>query len=397
MPASTLPPARRWLRAGALVALLTTLAWFALRGRAEVPAAPRHAAEPVTATLVQVLRADIPDERQGVGTVRPLASVTVHTRIDGQLERVGFIEGQDVKAGQVLARLDARALRAQLEQAQAQQARDEAQLANARTDLARYTNLIQVDATTRQTLDTQRALVAQLQATLQTDHAQIDFAQVQLAYATISAPIAGRVGARLVDPGNIVHVSDAGGLVVINQIDPIAVEFSLPEDAVPAIIRAQRMGRPLPVLVYPRDGGEPLARGELVMMNNQIDTTSGTVTLKARFANPQHVLWPGQYVDVRLILGEHRQVLTVPDSVVQRSQSGTYAYVVDDKGKAEVRAIRVLLVQQGRALIASGLQAGETVVADGQYKLKPGLVVVAAPVAHSASAAARGPAAETGR
>ena len=288
----------------------------------------------------------------------------------------------------MLAQLDARALRAQLEQVQAQKARDEAQLANARRDLDRYTQLIKEDATSQQTLDTQRALVAQVHAAVQTDDAQIHYAQVQLGYATITAPIAGRVGARLVDPGNIVHASDANGLVVINQIDPIAVVFTLPGDAVQAINRAQQAGRRLAVFAYSRNGEAPLARGELVLVNNQIDVASGTVQLKARFANPKHVLWPGQFVNVRLRLGEYAQALTVPAPVVQRGQSGTYAYVVGADGKAQMRPIEVLQTQDDKAVVVKGLAAGETVVLYGQYKIKPGVAVVAGPGAAAAATGA---------
>ena len=376
------------MRRGALILILAAIVWFALRARIEAPPPAPKAAAAVPATLVRVQREDVPDFLIGVGTVQALATVTVKTRLDGQLERIGYVEGEDVKAGQVLAQLDARPLRAQLEQVQAQKARDEAQLANARRDLKRYTQLIKEDATSQQTLDTQQALVAQVQAAVQTDDAQIDYAQVQLGYATITAPIAGRVGARLVDPGNIVHASDANGLVVINQIDPIAVVFTLPGDAVQAINRAQQAGRRLAVLAYSRNGEALLARGELVLVNNQIDVASGTVQLKARFANPKHVLWPGQYVNVRLRLGEFAQALTVPASVVQRGQSGTYAYVVGADGKAQMRPIEVLQTQDDKAVVVKGLAAGETVVLYGQYKIKPGVAVVAGPGAAAAATGA---------
>jgi multidrug efflux system membrane fusion protein len=369
-------PRRAW-RALPVVAVLAVAGWFGLRSPA---AAPRANAAPaaVPATLVKVAREDVARYLSGVGTVQPLASVTVKSRIDGQLERVDYSEGQDVKAGQVLAQLDARPLRAQLEQMQAQKARDTAQLANARLDLERYTRLMQDEATSQQTLDTQRAQVAQLEAALRNDDAQIHYAQVQLGYTTITAPLSGRVGAKLVDPGNIVHAADANGLVVINQIDPVAVSFTLPDDAVQEVERARRDGRRLQVLAYSKQGDKLLAQGELVLVNNQIDTASGTVQLKARFANPEHLLWPGQYVNMRLRLGELPQALTVPAPVVQRGPGGTYAYVVGADGKAQMRSIQVQQVQDGKAVIASGLQAGETVVLDGQYKLRPGLPVAAA-------------------
>lgn len=373
------------LRRGALILAILVLGGFLLRGVIKSP--PTAKATPaVPATLVQVKQEDVPNLLVGVGTVQALASVTVKARIDGQLERVDYIEGQAVKAGQVLAQLDARPLRAQLEQVQAQKARDEAQLANARLDVDRYTQLIKEQATSQQTLDTQKALVAQLRAAVQTDEAQIHYAQVQLGFATITAPFSGRTGARLVDPGNIVHASDANGLVVINQIDPIAVVFTLPGDAVQAINRAQQDGRRLSVLAYGRDGDKLLARGILVLVNNQIDVASGTVQLKGRFANPKHLLWPGQYVNVRLQLGVHAQALTVPAPVVQRGQAGTYAYVIGGDGKAEMRPIEVLQIQDGKAVITKGLRAGETVVLDGQYKIKPGAMVVPGPAAATAEA-----------
>ncbi len=255
----------------------------------------------MTTTTVQVQ--DVPIYRSGVGNVVALASVTVKPRIDGQLERVAFVEGQDVKAGQLLAQIDPRTLEAQLAQAQAQKARDEAQLGNARVDLKRYTGLFADDAATQQQLDTQKALVAQLEAAVKTDDAQINFAQVQLGFTRIVAPISGRVGARLVDAGNIVHAADPGGLVVINQIDPITVLFTLPEEAFQDINHAlHASAEPLQVIAYPRDGKEKLGAGKLILLNNQIDTTTGTVQLKGSFANPGHALWPGQYVNVRLVL-----------------------------------------------------------------------------------------------
>jgi multidrug efflux system membrane fusion protein len=233
------------------------------------------------------------------------------------------------------------------------------------------------DATSQQTLDTARATAAQLQAALLTDRAQIHYAEVQLGYTTITAPLSGRVGARLVDVGNIVHASDANGLVVINQIDPITVVFTLPGDTVQAINRAQQAGKPLQVMAYAREGNALLAKGELVLVNNQIDVASGTVQLKARFANAGHALWPGQFVNVRLLLGDIDHALTVPAPVVQRGQQGTYAYVIGADGRAQMRAIDVQQIQDGKAVIAKGLAENETVVLDGQYKIKPGTPVAA--------------------
>ena len=354
---------------------------------------PAHAADkdaapsgspPVQATTAPVTQQDVPIYRAGIGTVTATQSVTVKARIDGQLDQVGFVEGQDVKAGQVLARIDPRTLQAQLAQAKAQKAKDAATLANARVDLARYTALLAEEAATQQQVDTQKALVAQLEAAVQTDDAQINFAQVQLGFTTIAAPIGGRVGARLVDPGNIVHAADTNGLVVINQIDPISVVFTLPEEAFQDINRALNASsasrEPLVVQAYPRTGNELLGTGKLVLLNNQIDTTSGTVQLKGSFANPTHTLWPGQYVNVRLVLGQRRQALTVPAAAVQRSQSGTYLYRVDADGKTvQAQAIEVASIQDGIAVIDKGVSAGQRVVVDGQYKLKPGAHIAEVP------------------
>ncbi|HEY4068250.1 MAG TPA: efflux RND transporter periplasmic adaptor subunit [Burkholderiaceae bacterium] len=365
------------------VALLIASLWgMNHRASAADPKPADRPAPAVVATTATVQQHDVPIYRAGIGSVAAAQSVTVKARIDGQLDQVGFTEGQDVKAGQMLARIDPRTLQAQLAQAQATRAKDQATLANARVDLTRYTNLIKEDAATQQQLDTQKALVAQLEATVQSDTAQINFAQVQLAFTTISAPISGRVGARLVDPGNIVHAADTTGLVVINQVDPISVIFTLPEEAFQDINRAINAAGgktgALVVQAYPRTGTELLGTGKLILVNNQIDTTSGTVQLKGSFPNPTHKLWPGQYVNVRLVLGQRSQALTVPAPAVQRSQDGTYVYVVDTDNKVKTQPIQVAQIQDGIAIIDKGLAAGQKVVVDGQYKLKPGSTITEA-------------------
>ena len=389
-----LPPLRRPARIAAGVALLIVLAigirLLDTRGKDGEKGAPQRAAgQAIRVTIAAARQQDVPIYRLGVGNVMPLASVTVHTRVDGELDRVAFVEGQDVKAGQVLAQLDPRPIQAQLAQAQAQEARDRAQLVNARTDLARYTELIAEDAATRQQVDTQKALVAQLEAAVQTDAAAVQYQRVQLAYTTISAPIAGRLGARLVDPGNIVHAADPNGLVVINQVDPVAVLFTLPEDTVQEILRAGHGSAraPLQVVALTRETRQELARGELTLLNNQVDATTGTVQLKARFPNGGFALWPGQYVNVRLLLGHRPDVVTVPQQAVQRSQDGTFVYVVDAQQKAQLRPVRVSQEQDGISVIDSGLRAGERVVVDGQYKIKPGAAVMEAPARAAGSAA----------
>ena len=339
------------------------------------PAAPRA----VQVTSTQVQSRDVPIYRTGIGTVTATQSVTVKARIDGQLDRVGFVEGQDVKAGQMLAMLDPRTYQAQLAQAQAQKARDQAQLGNAAVDLKRYTTLIGEDASTQQQVDTQKALVAQLTAAVQTDDAAINYAKVQLSFTTIVAPISGRVGARLVDAGNIVHAADANGLVVINQIDPITVLFTLPEEYFQDINQAlHASAAPLQIVAYPRNGEQPLGSGKLILLNNQIDTTSGTVQLKGIFANAGLALWPGQYVNVRLVLRHDPNALTVPAAAVQRSQDGTFVWLVGADRKARNQPVKVASIQDGMAVIESGVQAGQRIVVDGQYNLKPGIEVVEA-------------------
>jgi multidrug efflux system membrane fusion protein len=384
------------LLTAAFLLVLAGVATLGLDRDARSAKPPEPAAPPVNVTLARVQQHAMPIYQAGVGTVTPLASVTVKAQIDGQLERVGFTEGQDVKAGQMLAQLDPRTQQAQLQQAQAQKAKDQAQLANARLDLKRYTTLLAQDAATQQQFDTQKTLVAQLDAAVKVDDALIKSAQVQLSFTTIVAPISGRVGARLVDPGNIVHTSDVNGLVVINQIDPIAVVFTLPGEAVQGIHRAQQASRqPLKVQVFTRDDQTLLATGELVLVNNQIDTSNGTVQVKGRFANPTHKLWPGQYLNAHLVLGERENAITVPAAVVQRNQEGTYAYVVNADDTVRMQSIKVALIQDGTAIVDAGLTAGERVVLDGQYKITSGTRVAGAPV--SASTAMGGASAAGGR
>ncbi|ADU38806.1 efflux RND transporter periplasmic adaptor subunit [Variovorax paradoxus] len=383
MTTTTSAPLQRrstWVAAATLVIVLGGSAWALNHNKAfgAKPEAPKT--PPVQVTTARVTPQNVQVYRSGIGTVASMATVTVKARIDGQLDKVGFTEGQDVKAGQLLAQLDPRTLQAQLAQAQATRAKDEAQLANARADLKRYTTLIAQDAATQQQLDTQKALVNQLAATVQTDAAQVQFAQVQLSFTRIVSPMNGRVGARLVDPGNIVHAADTNGLVVINQIDPIAVQFTLPEDSVQDINRVQQQSnQPLAVVAYDRAGNQMLGAGKLILLNNQIDTTNGTVQLKGSFANPQHTLWPGQYVNVQLQLDRRQGALTIPAAAVQRGQDGTYAWVVDAENKASNVPVHVVQIADGVAVIDKGLSADQRVVVDGQYKLRAGATIVEPP------------------
>jgi multidrug efflux system membrane fusion protein len=330
---------------------------------------------PVVTRIADIER--VPVYLTAIGNVSPVYSVLVKVRVDGQLDRVQFKEGQNVEAGDLLAQIDPRALQAQLAQFVAQKARDEAQLSNGLLDLERYTTLLQQDSVAKQQFDTQRATVDQLKATVKLDQAQIDNARVQLAYTTIRAPITGRTGVRLVDPGNIVHASDSSGIVTINQVDPIHVLFTLPEEQFQNVNQAKRSSaKPLLVKAYARTGTALLGTGTLTLINNQIDVATGTFLAKAVFANPSQLLWPGQYVNVRLLVRELENAITVPEAAIQRGPNGLYVYVVNPDSTVASQPVTLGFVQDGKAVIERGVAPGTRVVIEGQYKLKPGIKVV---------------------
>jgi multidrug efflux system membrane fusion protein len=353
-----------------LIAGAAGLGWYLMREQ-PTAAATTPADLPVPVVAGTAATQDVPIYLEGIGTVQAFNTVTVRSRVDGQIDKIAFAEGQDVKQGDLLVQIDPRPLQAQLEQAQAQKVSHQAQLADAKIDLARFTNLAQRGAGTQQAVDTQKALVAQLQANIQADQAAIDNAQVQLGYTTITAPLSARTGMRLVDQGNIVHATDTTGIVVLTQIEPISLVFSLPEDALPDIQREMAKG-PLKVLAYSRDDKTQLAEGTLELVDNQIDQTTGMIPLKATFPNKDHALWPGQFVNARLYLTVRHDGITVPAATVQRGPQGTYAYVIKPDSTVETRPVTVGQLRDGIALIDSGLSAGERVVVDGQYKLRPG-------------------------
>jgi len=333
------------------------------------PAAP---VIPVIATIAE--RRNVSDYLTGIGTVEAFNRVTVHVRVDGELQDIRFTEGQFVHAGDLLAKIDPRLFQATLDQAKAKRAEDEAQLISARKDLVRAKSLFAKNIQTEQVVDQTQAKVDQLTAAIDADQAMIENAETQLGYTTIASPIDGRTGMRLIDKGNLVHASDPGGLVVITQVQPIAVIFSMPQDYLQNITAAMKQGA-LKVTAYSRDNTTKLGEGALLLIDNQIDAATGTLRLKASFPNPDDALWPGQFINARLELSMRRAIIAVPAQVIQRGPSGLYAYVVRPDQTVERRAIKVGPVREGLAVIEAGLAPGERVVVDGQFKLRPGAKV----------------------
>lgn len=314
---------------------------------------------------------DVPVILTGLGTITPYNTVTVRSRVDGQLVKVNFKEGQLVKEGQLLAVVDPRPFQVALQQAEAALSRDTAQYNSSSLDLKRYETLAQQGIVAQQQLDQQRAQTGQLTGTLKVDQANIENAKLNLTYTNITAPVSGRVGLRLVDPGNIVHANDQNGMLVITQIQPIAVLFTLPEDQIPQVVSRMRSGK-LPVDAYDQGDQTKLASGRLETLDNQIDPTTGTVRLKAVFDNRDAVLWPNQFVNVHLQLQTLQHATVVPSAAVQRGQQGTYVYTVDENKKAQLAYIKVALTQGDTTVVASGLDSGQTVVVDGQDRLQAG-------------------------
>lgn len=330
-------------------------------------------AMPVQAGTVR--QGDMDIVLNALGTITASNTVTVHTRVDGQLTRIAFQEGQLVKAGAVLAQIDPRPFQVQYDQMQGQLARDEAQLVNAQVDLNRYQDLLAQDSIAKQQVDAQAALVRQYQGTVKSDRAQVANAALQLSYATVTAPISGRLGLRQVDVGNIVHASDANGLVVITQTQPATVVFSIPSDNLPAVSAQMREGKTLTVDAYDREGKIKLAEGKLLTVDNQIDVTTGTVKLKAQFANRDNTLFPNQFVNVRLKVETRHNVILAPVASIQRGTPGTFVYVITPESKVELRPVTLGQTSGDVVAIEKGLHAGEQVVIDGADKLKQGAKV----------------------
>ena len=326
---------------------------------------------------VRAHRGDIGVYFTGLGTVTPIYTVTVKTRVDGELMQVYYKEGQIVQKGDPLAEIDPRPYQAQLEQYEGQLARDQALLANARTDLTRYETLLKQNAIPEQQYATQKSTVAQDEGVVKNDQGLIDSVKVNLAYCHIAAPITGRVGLRLVDPGNIVHASDSMGLVVITQIQPISIIFPIAEDQLPAVLARWRAGQKLQVEGWDRDQQHRIALGSLTTIDNQIDQTTGTVRLRADFANQDYALFPNQFVYVRLLEQEKHGVVLLPAAAIQRTTSTTYVYVVNADSTVSVRNITVGTTEGDNAEITAGVEPGDEVVMTGVDKLTEGVKVTA--------------------
>src|SRR5277367_3061824 len=367
----------RWILFIAVVAAAGYFGWQRYYGpevQAKAEAAQKAAARrpAIPVSVAQVEKSDFPVYLTSLGTVQAFNTVVVRTRVDGQIDKIGFEEGQSVKQGDLLAEIDPRPFQAVLDQVKAKKVQDEANLANANLDLQRYTKL--GEFATRQQTDTQRSTVAQLTAQIAADQAAIATAQTQLDYTQIKSPISGVVGLRQVDIGNIVNAATQTGIVSVAQIEPIAVIFTAPEEQLPYINEAQAVS-PLKVIAITTDGKKVLAEGKLAVINNQVDTTSGTIRLKGVFDNKDHMLWPGQSVSTRLLVKTLKDATVVPDNAIQHSTDGLYAYTVDQNNKAVLHKVKVSQSIDGRSVVDEGLTPGQQVITGGQFKVQPGTVV----------------------
>jgi multidrug efflux system membrane fusion protein len=365
-----------WILLIAAVSAAGYFGWQRYRSGEQAAAAAadaqKSARNAVRVAIAPVEKADFPVYLTGLGTVQGFNTVVVRTRVDGQIDKIAFKEGQLVNQGDLLVEIDPRPFQAALDQAKAKKAQDEANLANANLDLQRFTKL--GEFATKQQTDTQRSTVLQLTAQIAADEAAISNAQTQLDYTAVKSPIPGVAGLRQVDIGNIVNASTQTGIVTIAQIEPIAVIFTAPEEQLPYINEAQAT-QPLKVIAITTDGKKPLAEGKLSVVNNQVDTTSGTVRLKAVFDNKNHALWPGQSVSTRLLVKTLKGATVVPDDAIQHGTDGLYAYAVSQDNKAELHKVKVSQSIDGRSVVDEGLSPGQRVITAGQYKVQPGTLV----------------------
>lgn len=383
------PPRRHpwvWIFLG--VALIAGLiAWNRARARSQAAMATQASGSPaaVSVGVSAVQKRDVPYFLTGLGSVTAFNTVTVRSRVDGQLMRVNFTEGQFVRQGDLLAEIDPRPFQVALDQAQGQLAKDVAAQNDAKVNLSRFQLLWQEGVIPRQQLDSQAATVGQFDGAIQSDKAQIDNQKLQLVYCRIVAPISGRVGLRLVDAGNMVHATDANGMLVITQVQPIAVIFTLPEDNLPEVSAQMKKGVQLTVEAFSRDDKTKLADGKLLTIDNQIDQTTGTVKLKSQFDNHDLSLWPNQFVNIRLFLSTRKDATVIPSAAIQRGAAGTFVYVVKTDNKADVRQIQLEFIEGNLAVVKEGLTPGEQVVIDGQDKLQAGSAVSFKPIAAPSS------------
>jgi multidrug efflux system membrane fusion protein len=384
----------RLILLGVGIAFVALLAWRWHGGKDSAASAQAQAHGPIRVDTARVQRRDVPIYLEGLGTVQAFYTVTVTARVDGQIEKIGFTEGQTLEKGALIAQIDPRPYKAALDQAIAVKAKDEATLQSAKADLERYVQLAPEDLTSKQTLDAQKALVAGLDAQIKGDQATIDNARTQLDYTTITAPFEARTGIRLVDPGNIVHAADTRGIVVLTQVKPISFLFTLPEDELSAVSEALGAG-PVTVTALSRDDKTELDHGTLALIDNQIDQTTGTARLKATFPNEHDQLWPGEFLNGRILVRTERNAATIPSAAVQRGPAGLYTYVVKPNSTVEMRPLQIGAETNAMTVVTRGLDDGETVVTSNQYRLQPGAPVrangAAAPAARTAQVSTSAP------
>lgn len=373
-----------------VLVIILLAAWRLIPHHAAAAHAPRAGSAAVPVTMEPAARRNVDIALPALGTVTPEATVTITSRVAGIIESVHFREGQMVKKGDLLAVIDPRPYAAALGEAQGQLARDRAQLANARIDLERYQSAARKHAIPEQQAATQQAAVAADEGTVQLDEASVAAAQVNLDYTRITSPIDGRVGFRNIDPGNNVLANGTTGLVTVTQLAPITVVFSLAQNELPRVLASMAQGDDLRVEAFDRNTSQPLSEGKLLTIDNQVDQTTGTFGLKAIFANPDKRLWPGQFVNLRFIIGVHQNAVTIPDRAVQRGPDGDYVFVVGNDHKVELRTVATEATDEGFTIVTKGLRAGEQVVVDGQYQLENGKTVTVRPM--PAEAPTTGPA-----
>lgn len=369
------PRAWLWILLLILIAI-AAIAGYRMHENAVKAAQAKEQSKPtaISVGVALVQKRNVPFYLTGLGSVTAFNTVTVHTRVDGQIMKVYFREGQFVNAGDLLAEIDPRPYQVALAQAQGQLAKDTASQKDAQVDLSRYQTLWQEGVIARQQVDTQQATVGQYDGAIQSDQAQISSAKLQLTYCRITSPISGRVGLRLVDPGNIVHAADANGMLVITQVHPIAVVFTLPEDSLGQVV-SQMNKRQLGVEAYSRDNKTKLEEGKLLTIDNQIDQSTGTIKLKSQFDNPDQLLWPNEFVNIRLFLSERKNALVIPSAAIQTGSQGSFVYLVGGDDKAQVRPIQIDFSEGNISVIRQGLSENDQIVVDGGEKLQAGALV----------------------